>query len=82
MVGKFSVTIPKFGDIFNNWFKEEFGDILNTVREFEEKVKETEDKLIQNNSVTNRENLHEITCRNLSSIGSKKRILTTNSSIL
>ena len=45
------------------WLKEQFGDILKTVRDFDGKVKEAKEKLIQNNSVSKRENLHEFNAK-------------------
>lgn len=44
----------------SNWSKEEFGDTFKKVRGFEEKHKDAEENLIQNNSVTDRESLHAI----------------------
>ncbi|XP_015158216.1 uncharacterized protein [Solanum tuberosum] len=42
------------------WSKREFGDIYSKVKEFEEKVKVAEEELINNNTGTNRHNLHYI----------------------
>ena len=55
---RFRHKMKRLSNTVSKWSKEEFGDIFKTVREFEGKDKEAEEKLIKNNSVTNIENLH------------------------
>ncbi|XP_015170882.1 uncharacterized protein [Solanum tuberosum] len=52
--------IKKLTTTLSAWSKKEFGDIYSKVKEFEERVKVVEDELINNNTETNRQNLHYI----------------------
>ena len=52
--------MKRLSNTLSKWSKEEFWYIFKTVREFEGKVKEAEEMLIQNHSVTNRQKPHDI----------------------
>lgn len=52
--------IKKLTTTLSAWSKKEFGDIYSKVKEFEERVKVVEYELIDNNTETNRQNLHYI----------------------
>ncbi|KAK4706319.1 hypothetical protein R3W88_034128 [Solanum pinnatisectum] len=57
---KFHQKLKRLSNTLSSWSKVEFGDVFSKVKEYEQKVQATEQKLIQDQSDTNRTALHEI----------------------
>ena len=57
---RFHQKLIRLSNTLSTWSKRELGNIFLKFREFEVKVRESEEILIQNNYDTNREALHEL----------------------
>ena len=60
---RFNHKMKSLSNSLSQWSKEEFGDIFKTLRVFDGKFEETKETFIQNNSVTNRENINKINAK-------------------
>uniref|UniRef100_M1DWE4 Uncharacterized protein n=1 Tax=Solanum tuberosum TaxID=4113 RepID=M1DWE4_SOLTU len=55
--------MKRLASILSNWSRMEYGDIFNTIKEYEEKVKIVEENIVLQNSEENRENLHPVNAK-------------------
>lgn len=62
----------------SSWSKKEFGDIFANVKDFEEKVRNAEAKMISNNSEENRARLHQINAEYIRHLKVEEAILKKN----
>lgn len=54
----FHMKMKRLASTLSNWSKTEYGDIYINVKEYEEKVRLTEEEAIHNNTGENRAKLH------------------------
>ncbi|KAG5580297.1 hypothetical protein H5410_050924 [Solanum commersonii] len=57
---RFHQKMKRLSNTLSHWSRREFGDIFTTVREYEEKVRTAEERLIHEHSDTNRTILHAL----------------------
>ncbi|WMV32724.1 hypothetical protein MTR67_026109 [Solanum verrucosum] len=60
---KFHQKLKRLSNTLSSWSRKEFGDIFGKVREYEEKVRNAEENLINDQKETNRATLHELNAK-------------------
>ncbi|XP_059289464.1 uncharacterized protein LOC132042983 [Lycium ferocissimum] len=71
----FHQKMKRLSKTLSSWSRREFGDIFENVKEFEEKVKEAEEELINNNNEENRTKLHKLNAEYIRFLKLEKSIL-------
>ncbi|XP_055806946.1 uncharacterized protein LOC129875705 [Solanum dulcamara] len=56
-IRRFHQKLKRVSNTLSNWSRQQYGDIFTTMKDFEEKVRNVEDSIINDNSESNRTNL-------------------------